>query len=374
MAGPSGAHKTCLAALQLAERDASSVESLARRTLAILKEAIGFDDAELIALDPESLLFTRLLAYHGDRIQDFAYFIQHVHLVAREPPFVNFFSLLRDHGGSGAIHERYDRWLRIPPPDLSQADFSAEWLRLNSPPGGGLRYGLSYRRRWVAVLQCARWSAGDGFRARDLELLDRAGPSLGAALAGRLLQPSAVQRPSSPLPTGYLLFSPQRTLVALDGPARRWLSRLPDDGLRPFGLDIPIAIQSVVSFLAGYDTPSVESRVVDRQGMSVTVRGERSWQLDVGESWQSRQPQRLGLAYSVSLAASQADFRHPALAALTQKQRTVAMAVAEGLSDAEIAERLGKSVNTVHEVVGLLHRLLDARSRSALVAALARGS
>lgn len=362
-----------LAALRLAERDSTTAESLSKRVLALLKEAVGFDDAELIAIDSDSLLFTRLLAYQGERLEQFAHFLREVHLVAREPPFVNFLSLLRDHGGSGAIHERYDRWLRIPRPALSQGEFSEMWTRLNSPPGGGLRYGLAHRRRWIAVLQCARWAPGDGFKRRDLDFIDRAAPSLAAALVELLLIPSVGRSRSPTPPAGHLLFSPDRTLIALNRPARSWLDRLRDDGLAEFGLDVPVAVQSVVSYLAGYDEPAVESRVVDRYGTSVTIRGERGWQLDAGERWQSVALARPSSIYTVSLSASRADFRHPALRRLTQRQRLVAMAVADGLSDSDIADRLGNSVNTVHEVVGLLHRQLDTNSRPALVAVLAGG-
>src|SRR5690349_18466594 len=69
--------------------DASSGAALAERLLAALEPAVGFDDAEVIAVDPDSLLFTRLLAYRGDRLPHFAFFLRDVYLVSREPDWLS---------------------------------------------------------------------------------------------------------------------------------------------------------------------------------------------------------------------------------------------------------------------------------------------
>src|SRR6266498_3214218 len=140
--------------------DASSASSLAERLLAALEPLMRFDDAEVLAVDADSLLFTRLLAYRGERLAHFAFFLRDVYLVAREPEWLSLPRLLREGGGAAVFHERFEGWLRARPPAMSQAAFTRYWRQLQSPAGGGLRYGLAHRGRWVAILQLARWQPG----------------------------------------------------------------------------------------------------------------------------------------------------------------------------------------------------------------------
>jgi hypothetical protein len=56
----SAVERDVLARLRLAERDASTAPALASRALAILEDALSWDEAYLLAVDSESLLFTRL--------------------------------------------------------------------------------------------------------------------------------------------------------------------------------------------------------------------------------------------------------------------------------------------------------------------------
>lgn len=58
---------------------------------------------------------------------------------------------------------------------------------------------------------------------------------------------------------------------------------------------------------------------------------------------------------------------------LSSRQRDVAVAVAEGLSDDAIAAQMGVGAATIHEHVQTLHRVLGTSTRPALVAALSRG-
>ena len=347
--------------------DASTATGLAQRLLEALKPALKFDDAEMLALDGESLLFTRLLAYDGERLPHFAFFLRDVYMVSREPDWLRIDRLLREGGGSAAFHEEYRAWLRASPPAMSQEDFAEFWRGLQSPPGGGLRYGISHRRRWLAFLQLARWGPGPGFTPSDLELLDRLAPKIGAALARLLVRPS---QPAGDLPTapewGFLLFDSGRRLFAIDEPASAWLRRLPDDGLGRFGVDVPIAVQSVVNVLTASDQPTATNHVADQHGVGVTIRAARASAVSPAGL------DRMGPCYSVSIGRSSWNWAHPAIASLPARRQEIAQAVAEGLGDVEIAARLGISPATVHDSVTDLHRAVDTGTRAALVAVLNR--
>ena len=359
-----------IAAIRRIALDASSASSLAERLLAALEPLVRFDDAEVLAVDADSLLFTRLLAYRGDRLPHFAFFLRDVYLVAREPDWLSLPRLLREGGGAAAFHERFEGWLRARPPAMGQAAFTRFWRRLQSPPGGGLRYGLAHRGRWVAVLQLARWQPGPGFTASHLEILDRLAPVLGAAFAQRLVGNADLVAQRETPDAGHMLFTPQRRLLTLDRSAEAWLRRLPDDGLRPFGVDVPVAIQSVVNCLFASADSVVLSHVADRQGVNVTIRAERARFI---ERERGRVPMNDAALFSVSLAATPWGVGHPAYRLLTARLREVALAVADGLGDEAIAARLGVSPATVHEHVQALHAVVGTKTRPALVATLNRG-
>ena len=102
-----------LARLRLAERDSSTAPALASRALAILQDALAFDEAYPLAVDTESLLFTRLLAYRGNTFDSLVYWLREVYLVG-EPALSEgaiFPNLMRQHGGLWIAHERTDRWI-----------------------------------------------------------------------------------------------------------------------------------------------------------------------------------------------------------------------------------------------------------------------
>ena len=144
--------------VQVIAADASNGAALAARLLAALEPGGGVRRRRGHRGGSRFLLFTPLLAYRGDRLPPFAFFLRDVYLVAREPDWLSFPRLLRDGGGAAVFHERFELWLRAHPPAMSQSAFTAFWRAQQSPPGGGLRFGLAHRGNWVAVLQLARWT------------------------------------------------------------------------------------------------------------------------------------------------------------------------------------------------------------------------
>lgn len=58
--------------------------------------------------------------------------------------------------------------------------------------------------------------------------------------------------------------------------------------------------------------------------------------------------------------------------ALTERQKEVACLLAEGLTEAEVAERLFRSEHTMHEHVRHIYERLDCRRRTQLVALVTR--
>ncbi len=369
-----------LARLRLAERDSSTAPALASRALAILQDALAFDEAYLLAVDTESLLFTRLLAYRGNTFDSFVYWLREVYLVG-EPALSEgaiFPNLMGRHGGLWIAHERTDRWIGDVPPPADPRAFATVWRAVGSPPGGGVRFGLADRGRWVAALQAGRWQPGDGFERHHAELLRRIGPRLAQALAHRLrpMRPGPESSRGSIPHRGNLLFDPDRQLAFMDGPGSAWLRRFPDDGVSAHGMAIPVAVQSLVNYLARYPVDDATSHLVDKLGTGVEVRADRTSRLV-----EQGPPRRIVPADSrgwVHVAIGMDD-RAGRIASrtLTRRQSTIADALSSGLADRTIAGALGISTATVREHAAALHEAFGTRTRSELVAALAavhRGS
>ena len=262
--------------------------------------------------------------------------------------------MLARGGGAGTFHEDLDRWLRAAPPPVGDQEWTRGWRGSGSPAGGALRYGLAHRHRWIAALQLARLDPGRGFRAGELDMIDRAAPTLARALAARLAPRTPVDgnRP----PAGQLVFDERRQLTSVSASAQCWLSLLAADAVRP---EVPVAVQALVGQLAGSGHLRGSVVAIDDEGGRVAVHAEPALRLtDAGDP---------GRGYAVTIEAA------PVTVApgLTGAQWTVARAVARGDSDREIADELHLSVATVHEHVAALHRLLGTSTRPRLVAALA---
>ena len=357
MAGLPVRSRRALEQLRLIADDASSAELLADRALAVLESAVPFDDGALFAVDESSLVFTRLLAYRGHAPEAMHPWLRDTYLVAREPGALHFPTLLRRGGGAAGLHEDGDRWLRAVPPPVDARTLTQAWRRWESPAGGALRYGFAHRRRWVAAVQLARLEPGGGFRPGELELLDRAAPTLARALAARLAPAGSVPAPRPA--TGQVVFDDRRRPVAVSASAARWIDLLAPDALAP---DVPVALQSLVGHLAGSGRDTGTLATTDRDGGRVSLRAESAVRID-GDG-------TVGRGYAVSIGAAPTAPDHPGL---TGAQWAVARGVARGDSDQEIAAALHLSVATVHEHVSALHRLLGTSTRPRLVATLVTG-
>jgi DNA-binding CsgD family transcriptional regulator len=354
MAGLPLRSRRALEQLRLIADDASSAELLADRALAVLDAAVSFDDGALFAVDESSLLFTRLLAYRGVAPETMHAWLRDTYLVAQEPGALHFPTLLRRGGGAAVFHEDGDRWLRAVPPPVDARTLTLAWRRWESPAGGALRYGLAHRHRWVAAVQLARLEPGGGFRPGELELLDRAAPTLARALAVRLAPAGPVPIPRPPV--GQVVFDDRR-LVSLSASGERWIGLLAPDALAP---EVPVALQALVSDLAGSGRDAGTVQTTDRDGGRVSLRAESALRID-----HEGTP---GRGYAVSIAAA------PGMRqGLTGAQWAVARLVARGDSDHEVAAELQLSIATVHEHAAALHRLLGTSTRPRLVAALAGG-
>ena len=355
MAGLPLRSRRALEQLRLIADDASSPELLADRALAVLDAAVPFDDGALFAVDEPSLLFTRLLAYRGVAPEAMHAWLRDTYLVAQEPGALHFPTLLRRGGGAAVFHEDGDRWFRAVPPPVDARTLSQAWRRWESPSGGALRYGLAHRRRWVGAVQLARLEPGGGFRPGELELLDRAAPTLARALAVRLAPAGSVPIPRPPV--GQVVFDDHRRLVSLSASGERWIDLLAPDALAP---EVPVALQALVSDLAGSGRDAAVVQTTDRNGGRVSLRAESALRIDHDGT--------PGHGYAVSIAAA------PGMRqGLTGAQWAVARLVARGDSDQEVAAELQLSIATVHEHVAALHRLLGTSARPRLVATLAGG-
>ena len=366
MARLSATQRTALESLRAAADDASSAPALAARALAILQAAIGFDEGYILAVDAESLLFTRLLAWRGDRVDQFAFWLRDVYLVLerRAYPELSFPALIRDWGGIVVLHERIDRWIGSVPRPADPGEFARIWRAAGSPPGGGIRATFADRGRPIAAMQAGRWRTEDSMRPHDTELLRRVGPALARALRSRLESSTGAPGGDADKPpnAGHLLFGPDRRLAFVDAPGEAWMARIPDDSLRARGMEVPVAAQSLVNHLASDPSPEASVRLVDRHGYGVQLRGTQAGPVG-GGSVAARDWIHLTI---------QADAvgNRLAIGTLTARQREVAVAVAQGLGNREIAARLGVSPTTVHDHVAALHTAYGTRARVELVAAL----
>jgi DNA-binding CsgD family transcriptional regulator len=360
--------------LRLAERDSSTAPALAARALGILEDALAFDEAYVLAVDAESLLFTRLLAYRGNRFDRLVHWLRDVYLVG-EPALIEgaiFPNLMRSHRGLWIAHERTDRWIGDVPRPANPRAFAAAWRAVGSPPGGGVRFGFADRGRWVAALQAGRWQPGAGFERHHAELLRRVGPRLARALADRL-RPirSMLDREEEPIPhRGNLLFDPNRQLAFIDGPGNAWLGRFPDDGVSAHGMAVPVAVQGLVNYLTRYPVADATSHLVDKLGIAIEVRADRTSRLvDQGPRKRSFPPEPgewVHVAIGPDDRAGRTTSRR-----LTPRQRTIADALSAGLADRAIAASLGITRNTMRDHAAALHEAFGTRTRSELVAALA---
>jgi hypothetical protein len=334
--------------------DASSAVHLAQRTLAVLSGPVPFDEGALFLVDPDSLLLTDLLAYRGASVEGMYGWVRDFYLVAGEPPPMHFPTLLSTKGGVGAYHVEPDRWLGVAPVGLAGTALARAWRETETPAGGFLRYGIAYRRRWVAALQLARVEPGPGFRPSEVEVLDRTVPVLGRALGGLL---AAEHRGTDPAvtPAGRLIFGADRRMISGTASTLQWLARLSaGDHLHPRP-EVPVALQALVNHLAGSGVAA--GRVATNDA---TVFGEVLVQLsgDTGEP---------SLGYCLNIEPGAPATRR----SLTGAQWVVAQAVGRGLADKEIAAALGVATSTVHERVAALHGALGTHTRGELVAALA---
>jgi DNA-binding CsgD family transcriptional regulator len=353
-----------LAQLRLIASDASTAAQLAQRALDAIDLAVRSDLAALFALDPSSLLLTRVLALRGHTRNDLFDWVRDVYLVAGEPPSMQFPELLRRGGGLAAYHPDPDRWLRVSPETDTASGLAAAWHDTGTPAGGFLRCGLAHRRRWVGALQLARSDTSAGFRPSELEFLDRAAPTLGRALAERLTAGPDAAPASTAATGGRLLFDDRRRVVSMSDAAIGWLTQLDDDKgpTTATSVAVPFAAQSLVSHLAASGAVAGDLITADVEGRPVTIHGERL--LHVATT--SAEP-TFGYCLTVSAAPVLGVEAHTAL---TNGQSRVARAVAYGLTDRQIAVQLGIAVTTVHEHVQAMHHLLDTHSRAELVAAL----
>jgi len=349
-------------AIRLACADASSASALADRVLSLLQPVLEFDGAELLAIDADSFFITRVLGHRGGRLADLARFLRDVYLIEPSPEWLDVAYLLQHTRGAAAFHERFDAWLRADHPTVLQQSFTRLWRRVGSPPGGGLRYGLRHSGRWIALLQAARWSPGPGFHPAHLELLDVVAASLGAAISRLLMPGDSAKLAAAIPPAGHLLFDHRRRLVAVDASGDEWLNRLPNDDLGRFGFEVPVSVMAVVNSLRRDDsTGPTECLTADRHGIAVIASAQKARRM--GRQTGS------GAWSAVTIAGANASATRFA-ASLTRRQHDVARGLSEGLSDREIATRLGIAPSTVHDHVAALHNHFGTRSRAGLVARL----
>lgn len=333
--------------------DSSTAAHLADRALGALRGAVPFDEGTVFLVDPDSLLLTHVVGYHGPAVEGVYGWVRDVYLVAGEAGAMHFPTLLGSAGGVGAYHADLDRWLRVAPVGIDGSLLARRWHETETPPGGFLRYGIASRRRWIGALQLARHEPGPGFRPSEIEVLDRAVPVLARALDVLLASGDRATDPETP-PAGRVLFDAERRLTAASTTGLRWLDRLSAADHLHQPPDVPVGLQALVSHLAA--TGAASARIGT---WGAAVSGEVLVELSPATGAPS-------VGYCLTIEPATAT-----TASVTAAQWSVAKLVARGLSDKEVAAALGVAVSTVHERVAALHAALQTHTRGQLVAALA---
>lgn len=362
------AHLRLLTALRRAMHGEGQAATLAQRALALLGEEIPHLAHICCAVDPSSLLLTRVLAERNLDPRYSERYWREFYLVAEPLPFPAL-------AGRGLVAERLSqtaaRWQRDSPEAAAEAALEAAVL---APQG------LSFRRTLVIGCRTGRWyqavaallraTTDSDFDESETRLAALAAPHLAAGLRAATLREAASVGAAPGV--GALVLSREGHLLHADPIGdlyRRLLGGEP--GVAVTG-DLPLAVLSVVRALelalsddeAGIGSVPAVVAVARIAPLRLILRASL---LDAAESGR---PAVLVLIERAPPTPRLDSGTLEAWYGLTRREVQVSEMVLQGLADAQIASLLGISCETVRDHLKHLSAKLQVAGRRALVGAL----
>jgi DNA-binding CsgD family transcriptional regulator len=336
-----------------------SVTAFSRRLMQALTAAILVDGYRLFAVDAGSLLINRLLAASDTDGWARVEWLRDVYLRADELGYIELPVLMQSGLTAVAMHETQETCWGFRPDVLAAIDPANHrrlFHELRSPVGGTLLACFPADRRWVAAMQAYRRDPKSPFRMSDVSFVQTMAPTIGRAIAAALArEQSRASGPGEDEASGILIVGPDGRPQFATPAGEEWCRRITEPGLSEHG-PIPTAVWAAIARLRGEGGPSASLVVPAESGL---VRIEASPAGPDGSVAVVLAPQRPPVLPEA-----------PPEWPLTAGERRVVDLALRGLANAQIAEKLFLSVNTVEWHLRGAYEKLGVKSRTGLLARL----
>jgi DNA-binding CsgD family transcriptional regulator len=334
-------------------------EAYGRRVVQAILSAIPCDGFRLFAVDPGTLLINRLLAASDTDGWARVEWLRDVYLRADELGYIELPVLMQSGLTAVAMHETQETCWGYPPAMLAKLD-PANHRRLfhesRSPIGGTLLACFPADGRWFGALQAYRRDPKSSFKVGDVSFVQMMAPTIGKGIAAALARDQAKAiPPDEDEPSGILIVGPDGKPTFATPAGEAWSQRIVEAGIGEHG-PVPTAVWAAIARLRGEGGPSASLIVPGDRGL---VRIEASPAGPDGSVAIVFAPQRSPL-----LPEASPDWP------LTAGERRVVDLAMRGQSNAQIAENLYLSVNTVEWRLRGVYEKLEVNSRMGLLARL----
>lgn len=334
-------------------------DTLGRRLMQALTAAIPVDGFRLFAVDSGTLLINRLLAASNSDGWARAEWLHDVYLRADELGYIELPVLMHSGLTAVAMHETQETCWGYRPEVLERVDPANHrrlFHELRSPVGGTLLACFPADGKWVAALQAYRRDPKMPFKPGDVAFVQVVAPAIGRAIAAALGREQArLERPLEDEPAGIVIVGPDGAPRFATPAGEEWCRRIVEPGVGDHG-PLPTAVWAAIARLRGEGGASAALVVPAATGL---VRIEASPAGADGSIAIVLAPQR-----PPALPEAPADWP------LTAGERRVVDLALRGQTNAQIAEHLFLSVNTVEWHLRGAYEKLEVRSRTGLLAKL----
>lgn len=314
----------------------------------ILRRTIAFDGFCSMTVDPATMLLTSHIAHNSVRPEDVPRLGENEFLQEDVNKFARLARARRPSGvlteATGRLPERSQRYREILQPNGFRDELRFTLL------DGGACWG------WVALYR--REECGD-FRDQDAAVAASLSHVLAEGLRRAILL-AAVPTEEEPNAPGLILLGRGGGVEAITPPAEHWLAKLV--AAAPAEGDLPAIVHAVAysALLAARGGPATgaRARVPTSEGVWLVVHGSV-----VGDPADGRT--------AIILEPARAPEIAPLIVAaygLSRREGEVTQLVLQGLSTAEIAQRLYVSEYTVQDHLKSIFEKVGVRSRRELVA------